>query len=41
MSSPLITIEPDTPVECELVADKRIKRLPVIENGILIGIGWH
>jgi len=38
MSSPLITIEPDTPVECELVA---IKRLPVIENGILIGIGWH
>lgn len=40
MSSPLITIEPDIPVEkaCELIAEKRIKRLPVIENGILIGI---
>jgi len=40
MSSPLITVEPDTTVEkaCELIAEKRIKRLPVIENGIPIGI---
>ena len=40
MSSPLITIEPNIPVEkaCELIAEKRIKRLPVMENGILIGI---
>ena len=39
MSSPLITIEPQTSVEeaCELVAKKGIKRLPVIENDVLIG----
>jgi len=40
MSSPLITIEPETSVEeaCELVAKEGIKRLPVVENDALIGI---
>lgn len=40
MSSPLITIWSGTPIEeaCELAAKKRIKRLPVVENGVLIGI---
>jgi len=40
MSSPLITLEPDTPVEeaCESVAKGGIKRVPVIENGSLVGI---
>jgi CBS domain-containing protein len=40
MSFPLITIEPETSVEeaCELVAEKGVKRLPVVENDVLIGI---
>lgn len=40
MSSPLVTIEPEAPVEeaCELASAKRIKRLPVVENGVLVGI---
>ncbi len=40
MSSPLITIEPQTSVKeaCELVAEKGIKRLPVVENDVLIGV---
>lgn len=40
MSFPLITIEPQTSVEkaCELVAEKGIKRLPVVENDVLIGV---
>jgi CBS domain-containing protein len=40
MSSPLVTIEPDASVEeaTALALDKRIKRLPVVENGVLIGI---
>ncbi len=40
MSSPLITIEPDAPVEkaCELMANKGIRRLPVVEGDKLIGI---
>ncbi len=40
MSFPLITIEPQTSVKeaCELVAKKCIKRLPVVENDVLIGI---
>ncbi len=40
MSSPLITIEPETSVEeaCELVVEKGIKRLPVVESGALIGV---
>lgn len=40
MSSPLVTIEPDAPVEkaCELMADKGIRRLPVVEEDKLVGI---
>ena len=40
MSSPLITIEPQTSVAeaCELVSEKGIKRLPVVENDALIGV---
>ncbi|MHC1611219.1 MAG: CBS domain-containing protein [Candidatus Methanospirareceae archaeon] len=40
MSSPLISIEPETSIDeaCELAAKKRIKRLPVVENGVPIGI---
>lgn len=40
MSFPLVTIEPETSVDeaCELVAKSGIKRLPVVENGVLIGI---
>jgi len=40
MSSPLITIEPDTPVEkaCEILAEKGIRRLPVLEDDKLVGI---
>ena len=40
MSSPLITIEPQTSVKeaCELVAERGIKRLPVVENDVLIGV---
>ncbi len=40
MSSPLVTIEPEASVEeaCKFAARKRIKRLPVVENGVLIGI---
>ncbi len=40
MASPLVTIEPEASVEeaCKLATRKRIKRLPVVENGVLIGI---
>ncbi|MBN1762946.1 MAG: CBS domain-containing protein [Methanomicrobia archaeon] len=40
MSFPLTTIESDASVEeaCDLVAKSNIKRLPVVENGVLIGI---
>ncbi|HJH27536.1 MAG TPA: hypothetical protein C5S37_12435 [Methanophagales archaeon] len=40
MSSPLITLEPDASVEeaCECVAKGGIKRVPVVENGSLVGI---
>ncbi len=40
MSFPLVTIEPEAPVDeaCELASKKRIKRLPVVENGLLVGI---
>lgn len=40
MSFPLTIIEPETSVDeaCELVAKSGIKRLPVVENGVLIGI---
>ena len=40
MAFPLITIEPETSVDeaCKLAARKRIKRLPVVENEMLVGI---
>ena len=40
MSAPIVTIEPEGSVEeaCKLAAKKRIKRLPVVENGVLVGI---
>lgn len=40
MSAPIVTIEPEVSVEeaCKLAAKKRIKRLPVVENGVLVGI---
>lgn len=40
MSSPLITLEPETSIEkaCELAVRLGIKRLPVVENGVPIGI---
>ena len=40
MASPLTTIEPDASVEkaCELLAEKGIRRLPVIEEDMLVGI---
>ena len=40
MTSPLVTIVPEDSVEdaCKLAARKRIKRLPVVENGVPIGI---
>jgi CBS domain-containing protein len=40
MSSPLITIEPYEPMEkaCKLLAEKDIRRLPVMEGDELVGI---
>lgn len=40
MASPIVTIEAEASVDeaCKLAAKKRIKRLPVVENGVLIGI---
>jgi CBS domain-containing protein len=40
MTAPLVTIDPETSVEdaCKLAARKRIKRLPVVESGVPIGI---
>jgi CBS domain-containing protein len=40
MAFPLVTIEPEASIDeaCRLAARKRIKRLPVVENGMLIGI---
>jgi CBS domain-containing protein len=40
MSFPLATISPDEPVEeaCKLAAKSNIRRLPVVENGVPIGI---
>jgi len=40
MSSPLITLEPDASVEeaCECITTDGIKRVPVVENGSLVGI---
>ncbi len=40
MSEPLITAPPEMPVEdaCEIMTEHRIKKLPVIEKGRLVGI---
>jgi len=40
MAFPLVTVEPEASVDeaCKLAARKRIKRLPVVEKGMLIGI---
>ncbi len=40
MSSPLITIEADASIEkaCEIMAKNRIRRLPVVEDGKLVGV---
>ena len=40
MAFPLVTIEAETSVDeaCKLAARKHIKRLPVVENGMLVGI---
>jgi CBS domain-containing protein len=40
MSAPIVTVEPEVSVEeaCKLAAKKRIKRMPVVENGVLVGI---
>jgi CBS domain-containing protein len=40
MSAPLVTIDAETSVDeaSALAAEKRIKRLPVVENGVLVGI---
>ncbi|WP_102347057.1 CBS domain-containing protein [Bacillus sp. Marseille-P3661] len=40
MSEELVTVTPDTPVSeaARIMAEKQIRRLPVVENGQLIGI---
>ena len=40
MAFPLVTIESETSVDeaCKIAARKRIKRLPVVENEMLVGI---
>jgi len=40
MAFPLVTIESETSVDdaCKLAARKRIKRLPVVDKGMLVGI---
>ncbi|MBN1456180.1 MAG: CBS domain-containing protein [Methanomicrobia archaeon] len=40
MSSPLLTIERDTSLEraCEIIAEKGVRRLPVIDGNELVGI---
>jgi CBS domain-containing protein len=40
MTSPLITVAPDTSLDeaSEIAAEKHIKRLPVVENGVVIGL---
>ena len=40
MSSPLVTIEAEALIEeaCELASKTGIKRLPVVENGVLVGV---
>ena len=40
MSAPLITASPETSIEdaCAIMAKKRIKKLPVVDGGRLVGI---
>lgn len=40
MTSPVLTVEPSTPLRevARLLHERRIKRLPVLENGRLVGI---
>lgn len=40
MSSPLVTATPDTPIDVafELMRERDIRRLPVVEDGALLGI---
>ncbi len=40
MSSPLVTAAPDTPIDVafELMRERDIRRLPVVEDGALLGI---
>jgi CBS domain-containing protein len=40
MSTPLFTLDPEATVDeaCKLAAKKRVKRLRVVENGVLVGI---
>jgi len=40
MSTPLMTISPDSPVEeaCRIFAERNIKRLPVVDEGVPVGI---
>lgn len=40
MSQPLMTVDPDASIEesARLMAKKQIKKLPVVENGRLVGI---
>jgi len=40
MSSPVITVSPDTPVQTcmQLVTDKRVRHLPVVEGGRVVGL---
>lgn len=40
MSRPLITVPPTTPVwdAFEIIVTKRIRRLPIVEQGRLVGI---
>lgn len=40
MTAPLVTVTPEASVKeaCKLAARKRVKRLPVVENGVLVGI---
>jgi CBS domain-containing protein len=40
MSKPAITVEPDTPLKTahQIMKERRIRRLPVVTNGHLVGI---
>jgi CBS domain-containing protein len=40
MTAPVITVSPDTPVQTcmQIVTDKRVRHLPVVEGGRVIGL---